>query len=79
MLDYASEKPRTFRIVGYSLTRGLKLTMRRTVRVTKSRSGFIPVFIVTRFKVPVGTVARIHITAKSNDVRTHLLASVMVT
>lgn len=79
MIDSSSEKPRVFRLVGSSFTRGIKLTMRRTVRVTKSRPGYIPVFVVTRFKVPVGTVARIQITAISNDVTVNLIESLMVT
>ncbi|KAK3736430.1 hypothetical protein QZH41_014496, partial [Actinostola sp. cb2023] len=79
MIDYASAEPRLFKLVGSSFTRGIKLTMRRTVRVTRSRPGYIPVFVVTRYKVPVGTVAKIQITAKSSDVSINLLASLIVT
>lgn len=79
MIDSSSEQPRVFRLVGFSFTRGIKLTMRRTVRVTRTRPGYIPVYVVTKYKVPVSTVAKIQIIAIGRDITVNLLETLMVT
>jgi len=79
MIDSSSEQPRDFRLVGISFTQGIKLTMRRRIRVRKSRPGYIPVYVVTRNKVPVGTVAKIQIIAIGHDVTAQLIEWLLVT
>lgn len=78
LIDHMADKDMIFTVQGSSSTPGVFLTMRRSVRVRKGRSGFIPVFVVTRLSVPAGTVAKLKISAKSQDVNINLLAKVMV-
>jgi hypothetical protein len=78
LIDHMADEDMVFTVTGSSPTPGVFLTMRRSVRVRKSRPGFIPVFVVTRLSVPAGTVAKIQITAKSGDVSINLLSNLMV-
>ena len=77
-IDYAGSGSKRFTVSVSAAPTNVKVVFNHSLRVKNTRAGYVSVYLTAPSSTPVGTVVKVHISAKSGSIKLSLLAHVMV-